>query len=132
LQELLTGNDNGNDKGKGKDIKTEMKNRLCIFTFGNPSLDWEAHVPAVTPLESLVLRTEHFANQTDFVAKLGVLRAPMPPNTGYLAKSVFVNEKWRGHLFGSQYSLNPGDYKNYQNSKSWLLSCGPNRSIRPV
>jgi hypothetical protein len=134
LQELLTGNDNDN----GKDIKTEMKNRLCIFTFGNPSLDWKAHVPAVTPLESLVLRTEHFANKTDFVAKLGVLRAYDPPNsdpnTGYPDESVFINrkEEWKGHLFGSQYSLNSHDYRDHQGPESWLLACGPGRSIRPV
>ncbi|KAL9572086.1 hypothetical protein ACKAV7_003803 [Fusarium commune] len=128
LQDLLTYSD---DK-----FKTRMKNSLCIFTFGNPSLDWKARDPAATPLASHVLRTEHFANETDFVAKLGVLRAYRPPNSdpdiGYSDESVFVNKEWRGHLFGSQYSLNPNDYRNHQHSESWLLACGPRKSIRPV
>ncbi|SPO06467.1 uncharacterized protein DNG_09157 [Cephalotrichum gorgonifer] len=80
--------------------KPELENmkRLYVFTFGNPSLNW--------PVDKYCAHTEHFANRTDFVAGLGVLRG----TNGYEGQRTFVNETWTGHLFGSQYSLEPGDY----------------------
>jgi hypothetical protein len=76
----------------------ERKNlkRLRVFTFRNPSYDWD--FPDVY--------TEHFANKEDFVAQLGVLR----DGRNYRG-TIFKNTSWTGHLFGAQYSLDPGDYE---------------------
>ncbi|KAL5362220.1 hypothetical protein BJX96DRAFT_99415 [Aspergillus floccosus] len=46
--------------GKDEHIRKRMLNRLCVFTFGNPSLDWT--------VSRYCHRTEHFANRKDFVA----------------------------------------------------------------
>ncbi|KAJ6081416.1 hypothetical protein N7499_006290 [Penicillium canescens] len=122
-----------------------MRQRLCVFTFGNPSVDWAMddclNSKSTRPedcefcankedvcksLETHVLRTEHFANSEDFVAKLGVLSEPTRKGYGH----VFINRKlnWKnGHLFGSQYSLNSGDYGSGQDS--WLLDCRKEKSI---
>jgi hypothetical protein len=124
-----------------------MGERLCVFTFGNPSVDWAmddcVNSKSLRPegcnfcaigedvcrsLETHVLHTEHFANSEDFVAKLGVLSKSNLSRTGY--GHVFINTKdsWKnGHLFGSQYSLNSGDYGSGQDS--WLLDCRKGKSI---
>ena len=102
-----------------------MQAHLHVYTFGNPAYDWNAH--------AYVASTEHFANELDYVAKLGVLRQySSDPNEGvnndltycslckagtdekHLEKAkqlIFVNNKRQsGHLFGSQYSLQAKDY----------------------
>src|ERR1700761_6281454 len=80
---------------------------------GSISLDLEL-------LRSHVLRTEHFANEADFVAKLGVLSDKNPLKSGYTDDCVFTNRQagWDGHLFGTQYSLHPAHYveENGQNT----------------
>jgi hypothetical protein len=87
-------------------------------------------------LSSHVLRTEHFANEGDFVAKLGVLSKNKPRNSGYANDCVFINRQpgWVGHLFGTQYSLHPAHYTdgNGQNTggKSWLLACANGAPMR--
>ncbi|KAJ9657330.1 hypothetical protein H2201_008234, partial [Coniosporium apollinis] len=142
-----------------------MQKRLCVFTFGNPSVDWKLddRVKIKYPLtaqdcefcakklaeeeekkekdkndkdcrhlSSYILRTEHFANSVDFVAKLGVLSKSIPTDSGY--DCVFINGKkdWIGHLFGSQYSLNPKDYGTKSRQKSWLLACKGGESMKNV
>lgn len=72
----------------GLDIRTSMLQRLCIFTFGNPSVNWQ--FCDGSQLSSYVRRTEHFANEKDFVAKLGVLNEHKQP--GYGADPIFVNK----------------------------------------
>ncbi|KAJ9665572.1 hypothetical protein H2201_004263 [Coniosporium apollinis] len=57
----------------------ESMKRLLVFTFGNPSRNWDVH--------EYVGRTEHFANKADFVAELGVLNGE-----GYQCKGC-LNEK---------------------------------------
>jgi hypothetical protein len=105
-----------------------MRYHLHIFTFGNPAYDWDVHAYTAS--------TEHFANELDFVAKLGVLRqysSDTDQNTKndltYCSRCesglssdkkhslespkqlIFVNNKKQsGHLFGSQYSLQAQDY----------------------
>ncbi|KAL1618269.1 hypothetical protein SLS56_010633 [Neofusicoccum ribis] len=55
------------DLAKVLSLRETMRSRLCIFTFGNPSVEWN---------DTGVLHTEHFANQKDFVAQLGVVSKP--------------------------------------------------------
>ncbi|KAJ9642276.1 hypothetical protein H2199_004656 [Coniosporium tulheliwenetii] len=120
-------------------IRKTMLSRLCVFTFGNPSVDWKLEMDeghSIEPLEnsdqarkdltylsSHVLRTEHFANEKDFVARLGVLNEKKPPDSGY--DYIFINKgkDWIGHLFGTQYSLDPNDYTEANGQISWLLAC---------
>jgi hypothetical protein len=122
--------------GNGDGARDAMRKRLLIFTFGNPSYDWNVH--------KYVKHTEHFANKEDFVAKLGVLRSgetrELAPSTnqepyhcedcaarteGHPLQLIFVNENRKGHLFGAQYSLNEKEYSDHSDSpveRSWLLS----------
>ncbi|EKG13635.1 hypothetical protein MPH_09217 [Macrophomina phaseolina MS6] len=90
---------------------TKMK-RLRVYTFGNPSTDWDVH--------KYVGHTEHFANKADYVAELGVLKngkgyqcedCSDEENKDHPQQLTFINHKWKGHLFGAQYSLNAGDYE---------------------
>ena len=115
-----------------------MKDRLRVFTFGNPSIDWRVtdNNGNATPLCEYVNWTEHFANKNDFVAQLGVLRIDQQDaleEIGYIhdRSSRFINhsEDWIGHLFGTQYSLRPGEYVDGNRSK--LLECVNNEAMPP-
>ncbi|GLA11159.1 hypothetical protein AnigIFM62618_003448 [Aspergillus niger] len=141
LEEIL----NGSYETTDTEIRERMAGHLCVFTFGNPSVDWKwemnehaieklqrdgQDLENLTNLSSHVFLTEHFANKRDFVAKLGVLNDNKPEHSGYAPDSIFINEKedWAGgHLFGSQYSLDPDDYTtaggNLNGKSSWLLNC---------
>ncbi|EWY80788.1 hypothetical protein FOYG_16710 [Fusarium oxysporum NRRL 32931] len=121
---------------QGGSYQTAMEARLRVFTFGNPSIDWmgtdaQGHK---TPLCEHVNHTEHFANERDFVAALGVLRNNQEEalrQAGYIhnRSSLFINggEDWVGHLFGTQYSLRKEDYKDGEYSK--LLACAGGRAM---
>ncbi|KAH6854063.1 hypothetical protein B0I37DRAFT_360974 [Chaetomium sp. MPI-CAGE-AT-0009] len=143
-------------------IRRTMLDRLCVFTFGNPSVDWKLECDSNKPIERLknskqddnvdlgflsshVLCTEHFANETDFVAKLGVLSEHKnQQDSGYEEECLFVNRgrDWIGHLFGTQYSLDYTDYKDQKKGeqtgdegqvtggKSLLLTCQDGVSIQ--
>ncbi|KAH7311456.1 hypothetical protein B0I35DRAFT_488804 [Stachybotrys elegans] len=121
-----------------------MSTRLCVFTFGNPSLHWKTDLihPNQGPnegqeskdptfLSSHVYRTEHFANKGDIIAKLGVLSGNRPLESGYKKDEVFINndKDWIGHLFGTQYSLDAGHYKDSNDQKSLLLTCKGGMSV---
>ena len=106
------------------ETRSVMLTHLRIFTFGNPAYDWDVHAYTAS--------TEHFANELDYVAKLGVLRLySSDPNEAvnnelhYCSRckagddkhllmpkqAIFVNNQHQtGHLFGSQYSLRAKDY----------------------
>ena len=113
LEELVSAN-----KGEFKDV---MHKRLRVYTSGNPAYDWDVHAYTAS--------TEHFANELDYVAKLGVLRQyssnsreSVRNDLTYCSQCrkgvehgpkqwIFVNNKKQsGHLFGSQYSLQVKDY----------------------
>lgn len=128
LEELVAGAD--------KTIRDAMRERLCVFTFGNPSLDWKLEKVkngGSEELHSYVCRTEHFANTNDFVAKLGVLSKDPAEgqSSGYPSPSVFTNYEndGNGHLFGAQYSLVANHYKNDDSETSWLLACSSEKAI---
>ncbi|KAL4866725.1 hypothetical protein BDV12DRAFT_210339 [Aspergillus spectabilis] len=116
-------------------LKDTMREHLCVFTFGNPSLHWKTQGihPRPSPdadgayLSSHVLRTEHFANRRDFVARLGVLSE----DREYGADEIYTNENedWIGHLFGTQYSFNSEHYESSHGQHSWLLGCRFGRTI---
>ncbi|KAI2851867.1 hypothetical protein CBS147343_485 [Aspergillus niger] len=120
---------------KNSIIQKKLQEQLCIFTFGNPSLHWKTQgkhpsVPSGTDgtnLSSHILRTEHFANRRDFVARLGVLSE----DSEYGSDEIFINERgdWIGHLFGTQYSFNSDHYQNSHHQHSWLLGCRFGRSL---
>ncbi|KAK2132133.1 hypothetical protein NOF04DRAFT_1211427 [Fusarium oxysporum II5] len=153
LEELVTA-----DLPDMDNFRKTMLDRLCVFTFGNPSVDWKLKRDSImniqplrnseqelkdldlTLLSSHVLRTEHFANKVDFVAKLGVISEHKQADSGYAQECVFVNreEDWIGHLFGTQYSL---DYSHYRGEhadnndevtgdRSWLLACRDGVSVK--
>ncbi|KAI9371070.1 hypothetical protein BJX61DRAFT_535112 [Aspergillus egyptiacus] len=113
----------------------EKLRKLCVFTFGNPSLHWKTqreHPKVLSGADGSYLslhvhRTEHFANRQDFVARLGVLS----DDRDYGTDEIFVNEDWTGHLFGTQYSLEAGHYENQNphGQHSWLLACLYGRSM---
>ena len=117
------------------DLRDVMRAHLHVYTFGNPANDWDVHEYAAG--------TEHFANELDFVAKLGVLRRfSSDPFEGvkndltYCSQCragdkmhlsvpkqlIFVNNKRQsGHLFGSQYSLQHRDYDCVNGRRSSAL-----------
>ena len=129
---------------KDGDFQRVMLEHLHVSTFGNPAYDWDEH--------AYVASTEHFANELDYVAKLGVLRQySSDPTEGvnndltycstcregidekHRAKPgqlIFVNNKKQtGHLFGSQYSLQAKDYDCVTGlNSSVLLSRSERRS----
>jgi len=119
------------------ELRDIMHSHLRVFTFGNPAYDWDVHAYTAS--------TEHFANELDYVAKLGVLRKfSSDPNEAakneleYCSRCragddkhllmpkqlVFVNNRHQtGHLFASQYSLQARDYDCVDmQSESRLLS----------
>jgi hypothetical protein len=113
LEDLVT-------NGEGA-IRNRMREHLRVNTFGNPSINWLAENNPAMKLRSFSRSTEHFANRADFVAGLGVLRPQdeaVGDDNGY--SNVFVNENWKGHLFGAQYSLDANDYTD--GPRSWLLN----------
>ena len=118
-----------------------MHDRLHVYTFGNPAYDWNVHAYTAS--------TEHFANELDYVAKLGVLRQYSSDSrdgvkndltycsicrdgdkTHTPKQRIFVNNKGQsGHLFGSQYSLQVKDYDCVNGTgPSALLSRAERRS----
>jgi hypothetical protein len=118
-----------------------MRERLHVYTFGNPAYDWDVHAHTAS--------TEHFANELDYVAKLGVLRQYSSDSrdgvkndltycsicrsgdkTHTPKQRIFVNnQNQSGHLFGSQYSLQVNDYNCVNGTgSSALLSRAHRRS----
>ncbi|TIC26228.1 hypothetical protein E3Q11_03157 [Wallemia mellicola] len=102
------------DEYKAKAQRDDLINRLNIFTFGNPGLDWKTKDGSES-LHRYTKLTEHFANKEDFVAKLGILNSYDFDQRGYLNDHVFISE-CKGHWFGSQYSLSKDDYYLGENS----------------
>jgi hypothetical protein len=95
-----------------------LSKKLRVFTFGNPCLNWLYGEEALSEYSSY---TEHFANSEDFVARFGVLQNGQK---GYHGSRIFINENRKGHLFGTQYSLNNALYKDGE--ASHLLAMEPN------
>jgi hypothetical protein len=114
LQKLVSENPAGS-----QEIRV-MKDRLRVFTFGNPSIDWRAIDETAQSLSKYATATEHFAHEVDFVARLGVVTYSVDPDSGYDADSIFYSKEGRGHLFGAHYPLEKNAYTNAGRSK--LLS----------
>jgi hypothetical protein len=87
----------------------ELLQRLRVFTFGNPSHDWDFELG----------QAKHFHNEKDFVAKLGVGRKGAAQAYG---GTIFANSSWKGQLFNAQYSFNPKHY-GIARGASKLLAC---------
>ncbi|RKK63875.1 hypothetical protein BFJ69_g16832 [Fusarium oxysporum] len=111
LQTLVKENPSGSQR------RRDMKERLRVFTFGNPSIDWRAIGGTEQSLSGYVNVTEHFAHRVDFVAMLGVVTHRDDQDSGYDKDSVFYSKEGRGHLFGAHYSLGASDYHNGEKSK---------------
>ncbi|KAL8354990.1 hypothetical protein RB601_000676 [Gaeumannomyces tritici] len=101
----------------GHTRRADMRQRLRVFTFGNPCVDWRVAVDGGTGrfLSEYAWVTEHFAHTADFVARLGVVGH----QPGYDKDSVFYSKGGKGHLFGAHYPLGMGSYHN--GKKSVLL-----------
>jgi len=72
-------------------------------------------------LSNFTARTEHFANERDFVAQLKVI-AKKGGSYSSGEDRVFIRKGSGGHLFKSQYSLKESDY-GMKEGDSWLLAC---------
>ncbi|KAF3347845.1 Replication factor C subunit 1 [Verticillium dahliae VDG2] len=98
-------------------LRRDMAERLHVFTFGNPSVDWRVlDGGEVRPLSAYARVTEHFAHRADFVAMLGCVTQAAGAESGYAGAPVFSNGG-RGHLFGAHYSLGAESYVDGDNSK---------------
>ncbi|KAH7124419.1 hypothetical protein EDB81DRAFT_765783 [Dactylonectria macrodidyma] len=102
---------------KGSPQRRIIKERLRIFTFGNPSIDWKVKDGTEHPLSKYVHTTEHFANETDFVAMLGVVMHRDDKGSGYDPNLVFYSKAGKAHLFGAHYSLGVNAYHGGENSQ---------------
>ncbi|KAL7908364.1 hypothetical protein GGI35DRAFT_470029 [Trichoderma velutinum] len=102
---------------EGSQERSDMRKRLRVFTFGNPSIDWCAVGGKNDSLSSYANTTEHFAHEVDFVAMLGVVTHQDDQDSGYDKNSVFYSHGGRGHLFGAHYPLVARAYENGENSQ---------------
>lgn len=103
------------------DMDNTLFAKLRVFTFGNPAVDWKYKNENLAMYSGY---TEHYANNEDFVAKLGVI-APRQQN--YKGSRVFVNPYRKGHLFGIQYSLEKDMYGDGDSSN--LLATMPHLDL---
>ncbi|KAK7592225.1 hypothetical protein V3481_006847 [Fusarium oxysporum f. sp. vasinfectum] len=108
-----------NEKPKDSQERRDMKERLRVFTFGNPSIDWGVIDETKHSLSEYAKSTEHFVHEADFVAILGVVTHCGDQDSGYHNNSVFYSTEGRGHLFGAHYPLGVGAYNN--GARSTLL-----------
>lgn len=111
LQKIVRNNPTGSPGGR------DMDERLRVFTFGNPSIDWQAPGATNRSLNQHANVTEHFAHKVDFVAMLGVATHRDDPDSGYDRDSVFYSNGGRAHLFGAHYPLEAAAYGNGAQSK---------------
>ncbi|KFA45538.1 hypothetical protein S40293_06566 [Stachybotrys chartarum IBT 40293] len=114
LQKLASENPIGSSK------MLDMNDRLWVFTFGNPSIDWRVLGEEPQYLSEYAHVTEHFAHEADFVAMLGVVRHYENAESGYGEESVFLSKGGRGHLFGAHYPLGADAYVNGSSSRLLL------------
>ncbi|KAH7041526.1 uncharacterized protein B0I36DRAFT_261324 [Microdochium trichocladiopsis] len=107
------------ENAKGSQRRADMRERLRVFPFANPSMDWCVSDNGVKFLGNYAHTTEHFAHKVDFVAMLGVVSHMADPKSGFdnETSEVFLSKGGVGHLFGAHYSLDPGDYENSEGSK---------------
>ncbi|CAG8704727.1 8374_t:CDS:2, partial [Racocetra fulgida] len=87
--------------------------KLEVYTFANISREF------INP-KGLIKCIEHYANEDDFIAKMGVLREICNPR---FHGKVFINKNARGHLFNRYYSLNPDDYIFYKRPVECISEC---------
>ncbi|RKK12521.1 hypothetical protein BFJ66_g16401 [Fusarium oxysporum f. sp. cepae] len=99
-----------NEKPRGSQKRRDMKERLRVFTFGNPSIDWSFIDETKQSLSEYAKITEHFAHKADFVAMLGVVTHRHDQDSGYDDISVFYSTDGKGHLFGAHYPLGAEAY----------------------
>ncbi|KAB5513143.1 hypothetical protein GE09DRAFT_1163617 [Coniochaeta sp. 2T2.1] len=104
---------------KNSDRRSQMKERLRVFTFGNPSIDWRVVDATETErsLSDYAKITEHFAHLADFVARVGVVGHRYDQDSGYGEQSVFISKNGKAHLFGAHYPLGAEAYENGTNAK---------------
>lgn len=111
------------DYPAGSRQREDVRERLRVFTFGNPSLDWRVMDEKERSLSEYAKATEHFAHEADFVARLGLVTHRDAPDSGYDPAHVFYSKEGRGHLFGAHYPLGVEDFNNGKTS-SLLAAVG--------
>lgn len=110
LQNLVRENPDGS-RGRA-----DMKERLRVFTFASPSIDWRVMDEKERSLSEYTKCTEHFAHETDFVARLGVVTHRDNQDSGYAPSSVFYSKGGKGHLLGAHYPLAAEAYGDGESS----------------
>ncbi|KAB5577471.1 hypothetical protein GE09DRAFT_1085895 [Coniochaeta sp. 2T2.1] len=107
------------EETKDSDRRREMKERLRVFTFGNPSIDWRVVDATETErsLSNYANITEHFAHLADFVARVGVVGHRDDQDSGYDEDAVFISKNGKAHLFGAHYPLGAEAYENGTKAK---------------
>jgi hypothetical protein len=110
LQTLVNEKPRGSQQRDSQQM--DMKERLRVFTFGNPSIDWGVIDGKMRSLSEYAKATEHFAHKADFVAMLGVVTHRGDQDSGYDDDSVFYSTEGKGHLFGAHYPLGADAYNN--------------------
>ncbi|KAJ1337239.1 hypothetical protein MN608_00090 [Microdochium nivale] len=115
LQALVQENPEGSQR------RRDMREKLRVFAFANPSIDWRVVDTDGTAqfLGRYAHTTEHFAHRVDFVAMLGVVSHMDNVKSGFVhdTSTVFTSKDGVGHLFGAHYSLDPGAYNDGEKSK---------------
>lgn len=110
LQNLVRENPSGSRR------RRDMKERLRVFTFGNPSVDWRVMDEKAMSLSEYTRTTEHFAHEVDFVGMLGVVTHRDDVDSGYDRSAVFYSKGGRGHLIGAHYPLAASAYGDGETS----------------
>ncbi|CAG8640283.1 7370_t:CDS:1 [Dentiscutata erythropus] len=94
------------------DYNEQLLKKLEVYTFANISREF------INP-KGLIRCIEHYANEDDLIAKMGVLQESENPR---FHGKIFINKNARGHLFNRYYSLDPKDYEFYKRPDECLFS----------
>jgi hypothetical protein len=86
--------------------------KLEVYTFSNACRDF------INP-GGLVRHIEHYVNEKDPIAHLGILNNDNDPQR--IHGEIFINKRKRGHLFNAYYSLNARDYTSSSGATPKLL-----------
>ncbi|KAF0441718.1 hypothetical protein F8M41_003764 [Gigaspora margarita] len=90
----------------------DLLSKLEVYTFANIAREF------INP-KGLIKCIEHYANEEDLIAKMGVLHEVENPR---FHGKIFVNKNARGHLFNRYYSLDPENYMYVKRPDACLIS----------
>ncbi|KAL1920385.1 uncharacterized protein VTP21DRAFT_762 [Calcarisporiella thermophila] len=104
--------------------KKKLLKKLRVCTFASAADDFrnpDNTIPVI----------EHYVNERDAVAELGVLAFGYRPN---YAGEIFLNSTGSGHFFNQFYSLAPEVYTSVKSRGAipWLLNVSPQTGLSPI